>query len=142
MLTGAGISVESGLPSFRGAGGLWEGWRLEDVATPEAFAREPTTAHRFYDLRRRQLQDPAIRPNAAHFALAACDLFLSVGTSGQVYPAAGFVEEIRHRGRARSIELNLEPSEVSALFDEHRHGPASEIVPRFVEDLLGDRSVL
>jgi NAD-dependent deacetylase len=228
VLTGAGISVESGLPSFRGAGGLWEGWRLEDVATPEAFAREPGTVQRFYDLRRRQLLDGAIRPNAAHIALAelerrwpggvlvvtqniddlheragsrrlihmhgellkarctacetvcvwredldlehacrscggastlrphvvwfgempleleaiydalaACDLFLAIGTSGQVYPAAGFVHEIRRHGRARSIELNLEPSEVTALFDERRHGPASEVVPRYVEDLVG-----
>ena len=70
VLTGAGISVESGLPSFRGAGGLWEGWRLEDVATPEAFARDPTTVQRFYDQRRRQLLDQDIRPNAAHLALA------------------------------------------------------------------------
>ena len=228
VLTGAGISVESGLPSFRGAGGLWEGWRLEDVATPEAFAREPGIVQRFYDLRRRQLLDGAIRPNVAHIALAelerrwpgevlvvtqniddlheragsrrlihmhgellkarctaceavcpwredlglehacrscggantlrphvvwfgemplgldaiyealaACDLFLSIGTSGQVYPAAGFVQEIRRHGRARSVELNLEPSEVSALFDERRHGPASEVVPRYVGDLVG-----
>jgi NAD-dependent deacetylase len=228
VLTGAGISVESGLPSFRGAGGLWEGWRLEDVATPEAFAREPATVQRFYDLRRRQLQDAAVRPNAAHRALAelerlwpgevlivtqniddlheragsrrlihmhgellkarctvceavrdwredldlehacaacggastlrphvvwfgempleleaiydalaACDLFLAIGTSGQVYPAAGFVQEIRRHGRARSVELNLEPSAISALFDDRRHGPASEVVPRYVDELLG-----
>ena len=227
VLTGAGISVESGLPSFRGAGGLWEGWRLEEVATPKAFAREPATVQRFYDLRRHQLQDAAIRPNAAHRALtelerrwpgevlivtqniddlheragskrlihmhgellkarctaceavrdwrtdlgvahecgacgapqtlrphvvwfgemplgldaiyealAACDLFLSIGTSGQVYPAAGFAEEIRRHGRARSVELNLEPSAISPLFDERRHGPASEVVPRYVADLL------
>jgi NAD-dependent deacetylase len=74
---------------------------------------------------------------AIHDTLAACDLFLSVGTSGQVYPAAGFVQEIRRHGRARSVELNLEPSEVSALFDERRHGPASEVVPRYVGDLVG-----
>jgi NAD-dependent deacetylase len=74
--------------------------------------------------------------DAIYDALAACDLLLSIGTSGQVYPAASFVEEIRRHGRARSVELNLEPSEVSALFDERRHGPASEVVPRFVEDLL------
>ena len=70
VLTGAGISVESGLPSFRGADGLWQGWRLEDVATPEAFARDPALVQRFYDARRRQLLDPAIQPNAAHLALA------------------------------------------------------------------------
>jgi NAD-dependent deacetylase len=70
VLTGAGISVDSGLPSFRGAGGLWEGWRLEDVATPEAFGRQPAVVQRFYDQRRRQLLDGAIEPNAAHLALA------------------------------------------------------------------------
>ncbi len=192
VLTGAGISVESGLPSFRGKGGLWEGWRLEDVATPEAFARDPATVQRFYDQRRRQLLSEDIRPNAAHLALAdlerrwlgevlvvtqniddlheragtrnlihmhgellkarctacesvhpcrvdlatshhcptcagenhlrphvvwfgemplaldriydaltTCDLFVAIGTSGQVYPAAGFVEAVRAAGEAR-----------------------------------------
>lgn len=67
-------------------------------------------------------------------ALQRCGLFVSIGTSGQVYPAAGFVAEVR--GRARTVELNLEPSEGSALFDEARHGPATEMVPRFVEELL------
>jgi NAD-dependent deacetylase len=227
VLTGAGISVESGLPSFRGADGLWEGWRLEEVATPEAFARQPDTVQRFYDQRRRQLLGPDIGPNPAHMALARlearwprevlvvtqniddlheragtrnlihmhgellrarctacavlhacrhdlepdhhcqacgepnvlrphvvwfgempleldaiyaalarCDLFLAIGTSGQVYPAAGFVQEARHGG-AHTLELNLERSAVSALFAEHRWGPASETVPRLVEDLLG-----
>ena len=73
VLTGAGISVEFGLPSFRGAGGLWQGRRLEEVATPEAFARDPALVQRFYDERRRQLLDPAIRPNPAHLALAALE---------------------------------------------------------------------
>jgi NAD-dependent deacetylase len=228
VLTGAGISVESGLPSFRGAGGLWEGWRLEEVATPEAFARHPATVQRFYDERRRQLLGAGIRPNPAHealarlethwpgevlvvtqniddlheragsrnlvhmhgellrarctacsalhacrddlepgppcggcgrphvlrphvvwfgempleldaiyAALARCDLFIAVGTSGQVYPAAGFVEEVRRHGRAHTVELNLEPSAVNSRFAEHRRGAASETVPRFVEELLG-----
>jgi NAD-dependent deacetylase len=228
VLTGAGISVESGLPSFRGPDGLWEGWRLEDVATPEAFAREPASVQRFYDLRRRQLLSPEIRPNPAHIALAElerrwpgevlivtqniddlheragsrnlihmhgellrarctacaaihvcrtelalehlcercgrlnglrphvvwfgempleldaiyaalgrCALFAAIGTSGQVYPAAGFVEEIRRHGRAHTVELNLEPSAVNSLFADHRRGPASEMVPRFVDELLG-----
>ena len=227
VLTGAGISVESGLPSFRGAGGLWEGWRLEEVATPEAFARQPATVQRFYDQRRRQLLAAEIGPNPAHralarleqrwphevlvvtqniddlheragtrnlihmhgellrarctacgalhpcreelepgrpcaacgrhalrphvvwfgemplaldaiyTALARCDLFVAIGTSGQVYPAAGFVEEVRRHGCARTIELNLEPSAVNSLFAEHRRGPASETVPRLVEELLG-----
>jgi NAD-dependent protein deacetylase/lipoamidase len=227
VLTGAGISVESGLPSFRGAGGLWEGWRLEDVATPEAFARDPATVQRFYDQRRRQLLAGGIRANAAHVALAelerrwpgevlvvtqniddlheragtqhlihmhgellkarctacetvldwredlgsahrcpacagqhrlrphvvwfgelpleldriygaleACDLFVAIGTSGQVYPAAGFVEAIRAAGRAHTLELNLEPSATGSLFAEQRHGPATDLVPRLVADLL------
>jgi NAD-dependent deacetylase len=227
VLTGAGISVESGLPSFRGTGGLWEGWRLEDVATPEAFARDPATVQRFYDQRRRQLLGSDIRPNAAHLALAelerhwpgevlivtqniddlheragtrnlvhmhgellkarctacetafdwredlgiahrcpacagldrlrphvvwfgempleldriyaaleACDLFIAIGTSGQVYPAAGFVEAVRAPGRAHTIELNLDPSAAGSLFAERRQGPATELVPRFVEELI------
>ena len=232
VLTGAGISVESGLPSFRGRSGLWHGHRLEEVATPEAFARDPTTVQRFYDLRRRQLLGPGIAPNPAHralaelerrwpggvtvvtqniddlhqragsrnlihmhgellkarclgcgsthawrgdladrrpacpgcgargrlrphvvwfgempleldaiyAALAGCGLFVAAGTSGTVYPAAGFVEEV-HRsstepGGARTVELNLEPSAVSPLFAERRHGPASEVVPAFVEELF------
>jgi NAD-dependent deacetylase len=229
VLTGAGISVESGLPSFRGADGLWEGWRLEEVATPEAFARQPATVQRFYDGRRRQLLGAGIGPNPAHIALARlekhwpgevlvvtqniddlheragtrnlihmhgellrarctacaalhacrhdlepdhrcqscgqpnllrphvvwfgemplaldaidaalarCDLFIAIGTSGQVWPAAGFVEAARRHGGARTIELNLEPSAVGTLFEEHRRGPASETVPRLVEDILGE----
>jgi NAD-dependent deacetylase len=227
VLTGAGISVESGLPSFRGADGLWEGWRLEEVATPEAFARQPATVQRFYDQRRRQLLGAGIQPNPAHVALARlekhwpgevlvvtqniddlheragtrnlihmhgellrarctacaalhacrhdlepdyrcqgcgepnvlrphvvwfgemplaldaidaalarCDLFLAIGTSGQVWPAAGFVEHIRRHGRAHTVELNLAPSVGGTLFVEHRRGPASETVPRLVEKLL------
>lgn len=227
VLTGAGISAESGLPTFRGAGGLWMGRRVEDVATPEAFAAQPEVVQRFYDERRRQLRAPEIVPNPGHLALAeleqrwpgpvrlitqniddlheragsmspihmhgellkarctachavcswrddlaiahacpgcgrqdtlrphvvwfgempleldtiyealaSCDLFVAVGTSGQVYPAAGFVEEVRRHRRAHTVELNLEPSAVDALFAERRQGPASKIVPRFVNELL------
>jgi NAD-dependent deacetylase len=227
VLTGAGISVESGLPSFRGAAGLWQGRRLEEVATPEAFAHDPETVQRFYDERRRQLLEPAIQPNAAHLALAElerrwpgrvlvvtqniddlheragsrdlihmhgellkarctgcaalfawrsdlagahacpgcgqagrlrphvvwfgemplaldaiygalerCALFVAIGTSGQVYPAAGFVEAVRAAGQAHTIELNLEPSAVSSRFAEHRQGPAALLVPALVEELL------
>jgi NAD-dependent deacetylase len=227
VLTGAGISAESGLPTFRGADGLWLGWRLEEVATPEAFARQPWLVQRFYDMRRRQLLGAEVTPNAGHLALAelerrwagsvlivtqniddlheragsrslihihgellkarcmacaavcawrgdlavahrcpacgrsgslrpqvvwfgempleldtvyealaACDLFLAVGTSGQVYPAAGFVEEVRRHGRAHTVELNLEPSAGDSRFAERRYGPASEIVPRYVDELL------
>jgi NAD-dependent deacetylase len=231
VLTGAGISVESGLPSFRGEGGLWEGWRLEEVATPEAFARQSATVHRFYDQRRRQLLGAGIRPNPAHHALARleerwphevlvvtqniddlheragtrnlihmhgellrarctacgalhpcrddlepgqpcagcgrpnalrphvvwfgempleldaiyaalarCALFMAIGTSGQVYPAAGFVEAVGRHGQAHTIELNLEPSAVNSLFAEHRRGAASETVPRLVEEILAGRA--
>ena len=226
ILTGAGISRESGLATFRDADGVWAKLRLEDVATPEAFARDPARVHGFYNARRAQLRDPAVQPNAAHLALAelearwpgdlllvtqnvddlharagsrrlvpmhgellkarclrcqavqdwaedlstatacpacgaaggmrphivwfgempmqmhrigaaleACDIFVSIGTSGQVYPAAGFVAEVA--GRARTVELNLEPSAGTALFTEAHHGPATEVVPRFVRELLG-----
>lgn len=69
ILTGAGISAESGIRTFRGADGLWEGHRIEDVASPEGFARDPATVYRFYNERRRQLLSPAVQPNAAHRAL-------------------------------------------------------------------------
>lgn len=227
VLTGAGISAESGLATFRGAGGLWEGHRVEDVATPQAFARNPALVQRFYNLRRAQLRDPEIRPNPAHealarlerawpgpvlvvtqniddlheragtrhlihmhgelmralclacgdsipweedldeasvcpncdtqgrlrpdvvwfgevpyrmdeiyFALERCGLFVAIGTSGQVYPAAGFVQAVRAMGDAPTVEINLEPSGTSPLFDEQRCGPAGELVPAFVEELL------
>jgi len=70
ILTGAGISRESGLATFRDADGIWQRVRIEDVATPEAFARDPERVQGFYNARRAQLRDPAIRPNAAHLALA------------------------------------------------------------------------
>ena len=226
ILTGAGISKESGLDTFRCKGGLWDTVDLEDVATPEAFERDPETVQAFYNDRRRQLQDPEIQPNEAHRALARlerewpapvtlvtqnidhlheragsasvihmhgdllkvrcevcggvctwlddvqtdsacpecgtpghlrpnvvwfgempmemgtilkalaeCGTFLSIGTSGAVYPAAGFVQEARRHG-ARTVELNMEPSEGATLFQEHLYGPATEIVPGFVERLL------
>ena len=225
VLTGAGVSAESGLATFRGADGLWEGHRIEDVATPEAFRRDPDLVHAFYDARRARLNE--VEPNAAHRALArldaewpgellivtqnvddlheragarrlvhmhgelrsawclACDarmrwaedlahrppclrcgaagrlrpdivwfgempydldridrslmeadLFVSIGTSGNVYPAAGFVRTASYVG-ARTIEMNLEPSAGSFLFDESRIGPAGELVPAWVEEMLG-----
>jgi len=226
ILTGAGVSAESGIDTFRAAGGLWEQHRVEDVATPEAFARDPDLVLRFYDMRREAIQTKS--PNAAHEALArldtnwpgellivtqnvddlheragarrvlhmhgehllawctscdvrspwretlierppcpACgtaalrpdvvwfgempyrmdeiyaalreaDLFVSIGTSGAVYPAAGFVRNARDLG-ARTLELNLEPSQGSAWFDEARHGPATELVPAWVAEVLGAR---
>lgn len=225
VLTGAGVSAESGISTFRDSGGLWQHYRIEDVASPEGFARDPETVHQFYNDRRRRL--PSVEPNAAHEALArlereapgdvlivtqniddlheragsgnvlhmhgellkaycgachavtpwqadlttatpcpacgkagamrphvvwfgemplaieriytaldACDLFLSIGTSGSVYPAAGFVAEVRARDRAKKVELNLEPSDGTHFFDEAVHGPASEIVPDYVARLL------
>ena len=224
ILTGAGISAESGIDTFRDAGGLWERHRVEDVATPEGFARDPNLVLRFYDARRAAVQ--SVEPNAAHRALArldrewtgnllivtqnvddlheragagrmlhmhgellsalcascggrhrwtaplidrppcpACDegalrpdvvwfgempygmeriyaalaqadLFVSIGTSGAVYPAAGFVHEARLAG-ARTLELNLEASEGSHLFDEARGGLAGALVPAWVAHVLG-----
>ncbi|MFD1611597.1 NAD-dependent deacylase [Sphingomonas tabacisoli] len=223
VLTGAGISAESGLATFRGQDGLWEGHRVEDVCTPRALARDPALVHAFYDARRAKLAE--VEPNAAHYALArldaqwpggllivtqnvddlheragakrmlhmhgelksalcaACgarraweepmgdrppcpsceakalrpdivffgempyemeridaalsraDLFVSIGTSGAVYPAAGFVQTARHYG-AWALELNLEPSAGSYLFSETRTGPASKLVPEWVEEVL------
>jgi NAD-dependent deacetylase len=223
VLTGAGISAESGVPTFRDADGLWEGHRVEDVATPEAFERQPSVVHQFYDARRAALT--GVEPNPAHLALArleqalgdelllvtqniddlheragstgvlhmhgslrsalcrscgarvewagdlgdfppcpachelelrpdvvwfgeipyeldrifaaldAADLFVSIGTSGAVYPAAGFVQAAYAAG-ARTLELNLVPSDGSHLFHETRHGLASELVPTWVDELL------
>jgi NAD-dependent deacetylase len=224
ILTGAGASAESGLGTFRDAGGVWTQVRLEDVATPEAFIRDPAMVRAFYDARRAASR--AAAPNEAHRALArlqkargdvlivtqniddlheragsapvihmhgtldlalcascgakwpwgaapmgaeaacpscrragrvrpdvvwfgempyqmdaiaealdGCDLFVSIGTSGAVYPAAGFVAEARANG-ARTLELNLEPSAGAALFDETRCGKASAIVPAWVDEIL------
>jgi NAD-dependent deacetylase len=227
ILTGAGISKESGLDTFRDPDGIWARHSIDEVATPQAFRRNPALVHQFYNSRRRGLLDPAIQPNPAHEALArlarhwpgrvtlvtqniddlherggahevwhmhgellkaeclycpaihdwrgdldtaiacpACarsggmrphvvwfgemprhmeeiaealadaDLFISIGTSGNVYPAAGFVAEVRAHG-AHTLELNLEPSEGATMFAEARYGPASVLVPAFVDDLLG-----
>jgi NAD-dependent deacetylase len=224
VLTGAGISAESGLRTFRADDGLWEDHRVEDVASPQGFRRDPELVQRFYDERRKNVM--AAEPNPAHHALArldkgwdgellivtqniddlheragarrvlhmhgealsawclACDarhrwtgtlldspacpacgeaalrpdivwfgempyemdrifaalaradLFVSIGTSGAVYPAAGFVQQARTAG-ARTLELNLERSQGSAWFDETRLGPASELVPVWVEEMQG-----
>ena len=169
VLTGAGISAESGVPTFRAADGLWLGHRVEDVATPEAFQRDPALVQDFYNQRRRQLA--TVHPNAAHralaelaarwegdfllvtqnvddlhdrahedtppgpgFELSQCDLFLSIGTSGAVWPAAGFVQAARMAG-ARTVEINLEPTAGRRLFEDGVYGPASETLPRFLKDL-------
>lgn len=224
ILTGAGLSAESGIATFRDKDGLWAKYNIEDVATPEAFARNPNKVLDFYNMRRHQLAGKL--PNAAHMALArleqahkgqimvvtqnidnlhelagttklihmhgellsawcrrcdarsawdaditqeavcpACtkpgglrpdivwfgempyqmeriyehlsqaDLFISIGTSGNVYPAAGFVAQARQHG-ADTVELNLEPSEGANLFHMAIQGPATKVVPAFVEKLL------
>ncbi len=223
VLTGAGISAESGVPTFRDSDGLWEGHRIEDVATPEAYDEKPTSVQKFYDARRKALAD--VQPNPAHVALgrleevlgdklflvtqniddlherggstqvahmhgellkALCrscesrvpwtgdladfppcprcgvselrpdvvwfgevpygmdviqgrllgsDLFVSIGTSGAVYPAAGFVQLASACG-ARTLELNLDPSEGTHLFTEARHGRAGDLVPVWVDEVL------
>lgn len=226
ILTGAGISAESGIRTFRAADGLWENHRIEDVATPEGFARDPYLVQKFYNERRVQLQMPTVTPNPAHFALAhleeklgtqcllvtqnvddlheragnknlihmhgellkvrciqsgeiypwhepitphslckCCrtpqvlrphivwfgempfemdriyhalshaDIFIAIGTSGNVYPAAGFVEWAKNHG-AHTVELNLEKSKGTNLFDESILGYASEVVPQYIENLL------
>ena len=229
ILTGAGVSAESGVPTFRASDGLWEGHRIEEVATPEGFAANPALVQDFYNRRRRQLAQ--VQPNAAHRAIAdfaarwpgrvmlvtqnvddlhdrahaetppgpgfdlihmhgellkaactatgrvcdwagdldarhdspfspdgwlrphivwfgerplemhrieaaldGCDLFLSIGTSGAVYPAAGFVQMARAAG-ARTVEINLEPSLGARLFDDGVYGPATETVPAFLTAL-------
>lgn len=224
ILTGAGISAESGIQTFRDAGGLWEDHPVEQVATPEGFAADPQLVHRFYNLRRAALS--SVEPNAAHIALGdlqekfaghvtlvtqnvddlherggstdvihmhgellsafcmachhrwrqedelsvetpcpacqirggprpdivwfgempyemdrieqalqSCDLFVSIGTSGAVYPAAGFVQ-LAHMHGARTLELNLEPSQGSAFFGETRLGPATRVVPEWVASVI------
>ena len=224
ILTGAGVSAESGLRTFRADDGLWEEHRIEDVCTPEAYVRDAGLVHRFYDARRARAAE--VEPNAAHQALARleaqwkgdfllvtqnvdslheragskrvihmhgelesgwclacdrrfawsgpmgegagcpscgvegevrpdivwfgempyemdrieaalreCDLFVSIGTSGAVYPAAGFVQTARYVG-ARALEINLEPSLGSLYFDERRYGPAGVEVPKWVAELL------
>lgn len=223
VLTGAGVSAESGVRTFRDSNGLWEDHHIEDVATPEGFARDPELVQRFYNARRAQLKE--VEPNAAHHALARfehefdgdfllitqnvdnlheragshrlfhmhgelqrarcvrtgevfehiddithdtlceccqqpnlrphivwfgempfymdaiykalseCDLFLSIGTSGHVYPAAGFVEMANQSG-AHSVEINLEPSNVQDAFDQHIYGKAGDTLPGYLNDIL------
>jgi len=230
ILTGSGLSAESGIATFRDKDGIWSKYDISEVATPEAFARNPQRVHDFYNQRRRG--HATVKPNAAHLALARlecehvahggsllvvtqnidalheaagsrnlihmhgellkvqcvscrsvlgwtsdlsvddacpgcrvagalrpdvvwfgempyrmdeieaalslCDLFISIGTSGAVYPAGGFVREARRAG-AHTIELNLEPSECISAFHEAIHGRATQVVPAYVEQLLADR---
>jgi len=227
VLTGAGISAESGLGTFRDPEGIWAHFDPMKLATPEAFARDPGKVQAFYDMRRRGLLEA--RPNPAHHALARleaelagrggelflgtqniddlheragsrrvvhmhgellkarctgcgmvtewrqdlgtadpclrcgragtlrphvvwfgemplgmdeiedalrrADLFVAIGTSGSIYPAAGFVSGARLSG-VRTCEINLAPSDNAREFDEARYGPAGEIVPAWVDEVL------
>ena len=227
ILTGAGISADSGVDTFRTKGGLWAQYDYREVATPEGFAANPQLVHEFYNMRRRAL--PKVAPNAAHSALAkleaamsakggqltlitqnvddlheragqrqvlhmhgelfkirctlcgsvmdwrddlslqtpcpncaeatglrpdvvwfgemprfleeaedaiaAADLFVAIGTSGNVYPAAGFVDLARHCG-VKSLLINLEPSDNARAFDDHLLGAAAQTVPDWVSRLL------
>lgn len=223
ILTGAGISAESGLSTFRDEGGLWAQHRIEDVATPEAFARNPQLVVDFYNARRSQAAEaepnpahlalarlqaeypgdvllvtqnvdnlhekggstdvvhmhgalssalcgicghrwsaplkmqvaescprctaPTARPDIVWFgempyhmdrietALAHSDIFAAIGTSGNVYPAAGFVQMATYVG-AKTVEMNLDPSFTADLFEETRPGKASETVPQWVAEIL------
>ena len=226
VLTGAGISAESGIQTFRASDGLWENHKVEDVATPEAFERDPALVQTFYNERRRPILEHSVHPNAAHkalatleaefngefllvtqnidnlheqagsqnlrhmhgeilkqhcnrsgqvfdceqdmsvhdvcqccglegtlrphivwfgemplymdeimLALASCDLFISIGTSGNVYPAAGFVE-MANRAGASTLEINLEESMVASAFDHALYGKAGEVLPDWVDDFL------
>ncbi len=226
ILTGAGISAESGIKTFRSSDGLWENHRIEDVATPEGYRKDPVLVHDFYNQRRQQLLSDHVTPNPAHYALSLlanhpeidltlvtqnidnlheqggvtnvihmhgellkarcpeteqvidckedlnidthchccqipnplrphivwfgemplrmdeiyhqisqCDLFIAIGTSGVVYPAAGFVHEANHVG-AHTIEVNLEPSAMQSEFHEKRYGKASIEVPKLVNELI------
>lgn len=224
ILTGAGISAESGLSTFRSENGLWNNHKVEDVATIEAFWRNPDYVHDFYNQMRPELFNA--RPNAAHLAitelqekynsniniitqnvdtlhekagnknvwhihgqinqivcmncghvfetwgdissedvcpqcniaamlkpnivffgenllymdkveklLQTCDLFISVGTSGVVYPAAGFVQVAKFAG-ADTIEVNLEETSNNYLFDRHIYGKAGDVLPHLVQELI------
>lgn len=99
ILTGAGISAESGIGTFRDSGGLWERHRIEDVATPEAFLRAPGRVHDFYNARRAQLDDPAIAPNAAHWALAR----LEAALPDQVLLVTQNVDDLHERAGSRNL---------------------------------------
>lgn len=228
ILTGAGISRESGLHTFRDPDGIWARYDISEVATPAAFIANPKLVQSFYNDRRQILHDASVIPNAAHQALVRleqewpgevllvtqniddlhgragsknlihmhgellkvrcnhcdaispwqddlgagdtcpacgktgglrphvvwfgemplameriyqalenCGLFISIGTSGNVYPAAGFVEVAHHQAQAETLEINLEPSDGASLFDHALYGPATKCVPEFVDQLLG-----
>lgn len=113
VLTGAGISAESGIRTFRGVDGLWEGHSIEDVATPEGFMNDPALVYKFYNQRRRQLADPAIKPNAAHLALAALenemgnDFLLVTQNIDDLHQRAGSHRVLPMHGELRTARCQL-----------------------------------
>ena len=160
ILTGAGVSAESGVPTFRDADGLWEGHRFEDVATPEAFARNPTLVHEFYNARRRALVDTEVRPNAAHQSLARWerwhrehrvgDFLLVTQNIDGLHAAAGSENVLAMHGellQARCIEtgklfdwrtdLNTETPHPDAPEDPRRRGRLRPHVVWFGEMPIG-----
>ncbi|WP_297368511.1 NAD-dependent deacylase [Acidocella sp.] len=107
ILTGAGISAESGISTFRDAGGLWEGHHIEDVASPRGFARDPALVHHFYNLRRAQLA--CVAPNAAHLALAALERAWRAARRGQFLLITQNVDDLHERaGSQRLVHMHGE----------------------------------
>jgi len=99
ILTGAGISKESGLATFRDPDGIWSKYRIEDVATPEAFARDPERVLEFYNVRREQMMDPSIAPNAAHKALGELEAFWP----GEVLVVSQNIDDLHERGGTQNL---------------------------------------
>ena len=127
ILTGAGISAESGIDTFRSAGGLWEQHRVEDVATPEAFARDPNLVHRFYDMRRASIQEKL--PNPAHVALAELD----AAWRGNLLIVTQNVDDLHTRAGARRV-LHMHGEHLKAWCTScdvrsHWRGPLSDRPP-------------
>lgn len=117
FLTGAGISAESGLETFRGAGGLWCGHRVEDVATPEAFAQDPVLVHDFYNMRRAGLLDPKIKPNPAHEALAK----LEKEWAGKILVVTQNIDDLHERaGTKNLIHMHGEVLKAFCQFCDHK----------------------
>ena len=126
VLTGAGISAESGLQTFRDSGGLWEGYRVEDVCTPEAFARSPQIVIDFYNARRRAAA--AAEPNTAHFALADLERAYDVQIITQN------VDDLHERaGSGKVLHLHGELNKLRSTVDEN------EILPWQGDQTLADR---
>lgn len=103
ILTGAGISAESGIDTFRTAGGLWENHRIEDVATPEAFADNPVLVHDFYNARRRQLLSDDLHPNAAHLALARLEHALSTLPGAELTLVTQNIDNLHERAGSTNV---------------------------------------